>query len=168
MQVSNNEYYGFYGQASNVYDEFLGFGKKAKKRRKERRARKKEKVDIRHERRRLKNDALRANTEAQRAQTSLTQSIVNPAPVQTTSLPATNNPSQVQAQALRTGQSLLVQRQPSNTNASILPPPADDPSDLLSSPIALGIGVVIVGGIIYYLHKTRQVPRPRPAVALAT
>ncbi len=165
MQVSNNEFYGFYGQASNVYDEFLGFGKKAKKHRKERRARKKEKVDIRYERRRLKNDALRANTEAQRAQTSLTHSIVNPTPSQTTSLSAANNSSQVQAQALRTGQSLLVHRQPSNINASILPPPADDLSDLLSSPIALGIGVVIVGGIIFYLHKIRQAPRP--AVALA-
>ena len=165
MQVSNNEYYGFYGQAPEAYDNFLGFGKKAKKRRKERRTIKKEKVNIRHERRRLKNDSLRANTEAQRAQTSLTQSIVSPMPAQTNpASPAVTNPAQVQAQTLRTRQSLLAEQEP--VNANDLQPPVNKQPDLLSNPIVLGIGVLIVGGVIYHLYKTRQAAAS--AVALAT
>lgn len=173
MQISTNEYYGFYGQVSDDYDEFLGFGKKAKKRRKERRARKKEKIDIRHERRRLKNDALRANTEAQRAQTTLTQSIVSPTPrpmpVQTSPISSAvtstdPNPAQVQAQALRTGQSLLAQQQPLNVNANNTESPENEQPDLLSNPIVLGIGVLIVGGVIYHLYKTRQAATPALAI----
>ena len=166
MQVLTNEYFGFYGQPAEAYDEFLGFGKKAKKRREERRARKKEKIDIRYERRRLKNDELRANTEAQRAQTQLAQSMISPT-ISASSSPASVNPAQISTQTLQTGKTLLTTQQSPHlaTDVTQSPPASYEAPHLLSSPIVLGLGVLIAGGILFHLYKTRQALAAQPVIA---
>ena len=140
--------FGLSGLSFEEYDDFLGFGKRAKQRRKDRRAHKKEKKRLRVERKQLKNDQRRAETEALRAETIVSQQLLSD--ISTPTAPVRSASSPVNAQ------------QPQQ--ASVQPPPIvydqapdnDSPAnkkDLLSgnTPFYLAGGIAIVGLALFAL-----------------
>lgn len=126
------------------YDDFF-FGKKARRRRKERKERKKERRSIRFERRRLKNDDRRADTEAKRAQTAVltaTLASTSPGTTQTPSISKPSGTSQVvtQGAAPKASAAEILSNQPNV--------PLTQKAGFGSNTLVIVMALLIVGGYL--------------------
>ncbi len=131
-----NTHFGLAGQSADNYDEFLGLGKKARKRRQARRARKKERRSARAERRRLKNADRRADIEAKQAQTAIMKKTMLPtAAPQSASAATPGSPG------------------------SAVTPPASQKAGLGSNTLLIAVGVLVLGGFLV-MNKRKQSYEP--------
>ena len=149
MQIEDTNFgrpgFGLAGLSEDEYDEFLGLGKKGRRRRKERRARRKERRSIRFERRRLKNDDRRADTEAKRAQTKLMLATMMPTSSTSGAAP-TKAP--LQSAASPSAASAIAARQ-----AGV---PATQKAGFGGNTLFIVVGVLIVGGYLFMSNKQEQ------------
>ncbi len=122
-------------------DAFLGFGKKAKRRREARRARRKERRAIRFERRRLKNDDRRAETEAKRAQTAVLKATMLEQPSPTYPVPPATTPLTVPKAV-----------QPMPKQASV---PLNQKASFGGNTTVFVVGALVLGGY-YFMNKQKQ------------
>ncbi|MDN5201232.1 hypothetical protein QQ008_07660 [Fulvivirgaceae bacterium BMA10] len=130
-----------------VHDEFLGLGKKARRKRKARRARRKERRSVRHQRRRLKNDDRRADIEAKRAQTAIMKATMLETPTQNTSGAAPIQ-APVQNAASKSSASAIAAKQ-----AGV---PITQKAGFGGNTLFIVVGVLIVGGYLYMSNKQQQ------------
>ncbi|MGB3464334.1 MAG: hypothetical protein WBA74_03655 [Cyclobacteriaceae bacterium] len=157
--------YGISGQNEDAYDNFLGFGKKAKARRKARRERKTERKGIRTDRMRIKNDGKSAEIDAVKAQTAIMRSTMG-----------ITNPSQSTSGSMANQQELY--RQKNHPIARPAPPDLDNPNeiprygqDITMKYTMIGIGMVVVMVAVAALSKKGNSmsyhPRPVAGPAMA-
>lgn len=146
---------GWLAEAADDQDAFLGFGKKARRRRQARRERKNQRKTIRIERRQLKNDNRRADIDAKRTQTGIVRAMMlgTPAPVARTS---TSSPTP------RVPITVPIRRTPPvSPSAAATIKKADVPltqqAGFGGNTLFLAVGALIIGG---YLLLRRRAEAP--------
>lgn len=153
INSATNVNYGFSGFSTAAYDEFLGLGKKGRKRRKERRKRKSMRKNLRTDKMRIKNQARKADAEAVKAQTAIMRSTMGltTAPVQ---------------------QGDVSENYRQKNHPKAYPPPpqlnpdANSNQDNTLMYVAIGVGVcLLVGGMIAISKKkARSAYYPDPSL----